>query len=435
MDPGELRARKDRFRIIVTIFVTELRALAASHLASPPESWDTDGALNKRFAWFLCGTLPEVLVDVICSTVTDATQFVIGKDRQGNPLRAAHFRFLPRVSRQDSQWGAYFDSLVNKITGEWMLYGGSAVGRRGLIGRELVYLLHSDTNGRHPKLLADPNWDPWICISADFSALAGLHAAYVRVVEDFLMTASPALSTEGPTFRWMTRQAKEFTNLVRQKMGLTLLPEEASDCAALATLTSGSMVLHQENLGIPSTIQADSPGSTRTLATSDGGNSSGLGSSSTNTSVTILTWPQPSSGSSSGKRKARSLTPGDDDPLEAEGLDQAASARRVSKRRTRSLLAPWTYFEQADDRVNNDSIDEDSDYVPEEDNIGDDRAEHNGVDEDEDDEDEDDEDEDDEDEDDEDEDDEDEGENEGDDDSDSDLNWSYVPRPTRSRRH
>ncbi|OQU94815.1 hypothetical protein CLAIMM_01110 [Cladophialophora immunda] len=231
MDPGELRARKDRFRIIVTIFVTELRALAASHLASPPESWDTDGALNKRFAWFLCGTLPEVLVDVICSTVTDATQFVIGKDRQGNPLRAAHFRFLPRVSRQDSQWGAYFDSLVNKITGEWMLYGGSAVGRRGLIGRELVYLLHSDTNGRHPKLLADPNWDPWICISADFSALAGLHAAYVRVVEDFLMTASPALSTEGPTFRWMTRQAKEFTNLVRQKMGLTLLPEEACNMA------------------------------------------------------------------------------------------------------------------------------------------------------------------------------------------------------------
>ncbi|OAP61749.1 hypothetical protein AYL99_03952 [Fonsecaea erecta] len=126
---------------------------------------------------------------------------------------------------------------------------------------------------------------------------------------------------------------------------------------------------HQENLGIPCTIQFDSPGSIRTPTRSaTNSSSSGSSSSSTNTSSTTLTWPVPSPDLSDRKRKARSpaQSPGDDEVSGVEGLGQFTSARRASKRRTRSLLAPWSYFDQADDNVNDDNVDEDSDYIPDE---------------------------------------------------------------------
>ncbi|KAJ9634708.1 hypothetical protein H2204_006157 [Knufia peltigerae] len=196
MDPDNiLPARKERFRNMVSIWFDSLVRWCNDFFLGS-EDTDSDFAPVSHFvARFLATSNKQHVVDFICDTVIDQAQYILANPDFG-PEDLLH---LPRLSREDFNWGCYFDLFtdlsIQTVVG-W--YAGSATGfgykKRpgGLIGRLLMYFPASgEPSFSHERWLAGtvvadtiPNFRK----VADCGSRSQYHRVYTTIMEGFLMT-------------------------------------------------------------------------------------------------------------------------------------------------------------------------------------------------------------------------------------------------------
>lgn len=93
------------------------------------------------------------------------------------------------------------------------------------------YSPSSDPDGRHPKLIFDAAWTKCFVVAADMSAQSGLHKAYTRVIQAFLMVITPALNMGEAANKYMVQSSKDFVQEVRRQLGVTALHHEGINAA------------------------------------------------------------------------------------------------------------------------------------------------------------------------------------------------------------
>ncbi len=152
-----LAVRKQHFRQMVIVWYTSLVKWTSTY-----PLWEKDARWNLipvvfAAAQFLGRVKAENAVDFICLAVIDPVQYLLA-DPEFQPDDLLK---LPRISKQDWEWGCYFDPFTDLYGRVTAFYSGSATGlgdsvrSGGLIGRLQTYFGKSASAATgHDRLLA-----------------------------------------------------------------------------------------------------------------------------------------------------------------------------------------------------------------------------------------------------------------------------------------
>jgi hypothetical protein len=226
-----LPARMQRFREMVEIWYDSIANWVKSFSLEEAGGDESQSYASSFVAMFLDHVKKVDVVEFICGTVLPQAQYLLADPN----LEPEDLLKLPRISKEDTDWGCYFDLFTNAretVVG-WYTGSATAMGSpknpdpSGLIGRLLSYfpktLVPIYAHLRWLVRATDPGSpQPNIRKVADCRSFFSRHRVYTIILETFLITIvgfNVEFKPDG-SLKVLPKGTPEWVKLVRRQMGV-----------------------------------------------------------------------------------------------------------------------------------------------------------------------------------------------------------------------